>query len=162
MSQSVVNTNISSVTDPNGSRGESPSSVMAFDMGAATGTAAAQAFDATKLVAGAETVGAYQGTLADGTASANGALQLITLTFAVDFEWTAATHYCDVSFVSIAGAAGNQTILLSAGTGNASFSPGSDKIVIKRCAGTLAAGGAKNLTAAHMVVRVRKRGVEQA
>jgi hypothetical protein len=155
MSQSVVNTNISSVTDPNGSRGEIPSSVMAYDMGAATGTAGAQAF---ALVAGTERVGAYQGTIAAGTSSVNGVTQLITLTFATAFIWDANSHYCDVSFVSTA--ADDQSATASAGTGNASFDPTvpTNSIVIKRTAGKLAAG-AVNLTAAHMVVRVRTRGV---
>ena len=60
--QSVVNTNISSVTDPNGVGGELPSSVMAFDMGlSVTGAGNAQAFGSAVLVAGTEAVGAYQG-----------------------------------------------------------------------------------------------------
>ena len=157
MSQSVVNTNISSVTDPNGSRGEIPSSVMAYDMGAASGTAGnPQAF---ALVAGTETVGAYQGTIVAGAASAGaGITQVITLTFANDFVWQKNENYCDVSFVSTA--ADPQTATASAGTGNATFDPTDPRnsIVIKRTAGKLNAGSV-NLTAAHMVVRVRTRGV---
>ena len=157
MSQSVVNTNISSVTDPNGSRGEIPSSVMAYDMGAATGGVGnPQAF---ALVAGTETVGAYQGTILAGTGSANGVTQVITLTFANAFDWTKNENYCDVSFVSTA--ADPQSATASAGTGNATFNPTdpTNSIVIKRTAGKMAAGGDVELTAAHMVVRVRKRGV---
>ena len=162
--QSVVNTNNSSVTDPNGSRGELPSSVMAFDMGvSATAVGNAQAFAAGILVAGAEQVGAYAGDVKLGTANNAGAFQIITLTFAVAHDWTDEENYGEVSFVG-GGADGSlvaQTSALSAGTGQVSF-PSTTTLVIKRTCGAVAGVNAQNLQAASFVVRVRDRGVSQA
>jgi len=161
--QSVVNTNISSVTDPNGVGGELPSSVMAFDMGlSVTGASNAQAFGSAVLVAGTEAVGAYQGDVKIGAANAGGAFQVITLTFAADHDWTDNTHYVETSFVGGAadGTLTAQTALLSAGTGMGSF-PTLSTLVIKRTCANLNGGGTQNLQAATMVVRVRKRGVAQ-
>jgi len=162
--KSVVNTNISSVTDPNGLRGELSSSVYAFDMGrAADGAGNAQTFGAGVLIAGTEKVGAYQGDVQAGTAAAGGAFQVITMTFANEHGWTAAKHYGEVSFIAgtNAGAAVNQTDALSAGTGQVSFASATS-ITIKRQCGAVNGVAAQNLTEATMVVRIRKRGVEQA
>ena len=162
--KSVVNTNISSVTDPNGLRGELPSSVYAFDMGrAADGAGNAQTFGAGVLIAGTEQVGAYQGDLQAGTANNNGAFQVITMTFAAAHGWTAATHYGEVSFIggANAGTAVDQTDALSAGTGQVSFAS-TTSITIKRECGAVATVNGQNLTEATMVVRIRKRGVAQA
>jgi len=162
--KSVVNTNISSVTDPNGLRGEFSSSVYAFDMGrAADGAGTAQTFGAGVLIAGTEKVGAYQGDLQAGNAAAGGAFQVITMTFANDHKWTAATHYGEVSFIAgaNAGIAVNQTDALSAGTGQVSFAS-AKSITIKRQCGAVNGVAAQNLTEATMVVRIRKRGVAQA
>ena len=161
--QSVVNTNISSVSDPNGVGGELPSSVMAFDMGlSATVAGNAQAFAAGVLVAGTETVGAYQGDVKIGTQNNDGAFQVITLTFANPHDWTDNTHYCETSFVG-GGADGTltaQTNALSAGTGMGSF-PTDTTLVIKRTCGAVNGVNNQNLQAATMVVRVRERGVAQ-
>jgi len=162
--KSVVNTNISSVTDPNGLRGELPSSVYAFDMGrAADGAGNAQTFGAGVLIAGTEQVGAYQGDLQAGTANASGAFQVITMTFATAHAWTAATHYGEVSFIAgaNAGTAVDQTDALSAGTGQVSFASATS-ITIKRQCGAVNGVAAQNLTEATMVVRIRERGVAQA
>ena len=169
--QSVVNTNNSSVTDPNGIRGELPSSVMAFDMGLSNSTAGnAMLFQATSnvgynngLVAGTEKVGAYAGKVLAGLVATAGAFQVITMTFAVAHDWTAATHYGEVSFVG-GGADGSlvaQTDALSAGTGQVSF-PTTTTLVIKRTCGAVAGVTNQNLQAASFVVRVRDRGVSQA
>jgi len=162
--QSVVNTNISSVSDPNGVGGELPSSVMAYDMGlSATAAGPAQAFDASVLVAGTETIGAYQGDVKIGTEAATGAFQVITLTFAQDHDWDDRTHYVETSFVGGAadGTPTAQTANLSAGTGQGSF-PTTTTLVVKRTCGAVAGlVGNQNLQAATMVIRVRKRGVDQ-
>ena len=161
--QSVVNTNISSVSDPNGVGGELPSSVMAFDMGlSATVAGNAQAFAAGVLVAGTETVGAYQGDVKIGTQNNAGAFQVITLTFAQAHEWTDNTHYVETSFVGGAadGTLTAQTNALSAGTGMGSF-PTDTTLVIKRTCGAVNGVNNQNLQAATMVVRVRERGVAQ-
>ena len=107
--QSVVNTNISSVTDPNSARGNPSSGVMAFECGASStvGSADVQAIADTVLVAGSETVGAYQGTLLAGLAAAAGVQQTVTMTFANDHGWTAATHDIKVSLVGAAADAAN-------------------------------------------------------
>ena len=162
--QSVVNTNISSVSDPNGVGGELQSSVMAYDMGlSATVAGPAQAFDASVLVAGTETIGAYQGDVKIGTEAATGAFQVITLTFAQDHDWDDRTHYVETSFVGGAadGTPTAQTANLSAGTGQGSF-PTTTTLVVKRTCGAVAGlVGNQNLQAATMVIRVRKRGVDQ-
>ena len=97
--QSVVNTNTSSVSDPNGNRGNFPQGVMAYEMGtSATAAGAIQAFANAAngtdngLAAGTETVGAYQGSIAAGAAAAVGVVQLITMTFAVDYESALVLH----------------------------------------------------------------------
>ena len=163
--QSVVNTNISSVTDPNSARGNPSQGVMAFECGASTtvGTADVQAFDASVLVAGTETIGAYQGDVKIGTEAATGAFQVITLTFAQDHDWDDRTHYVETSFVGGAadGTPTAQTANLSAGTGQGSF-PTTTTLVVKRTCGAVAGlVGNQNLQAATMVIRVRKRGVDQ-
>jgi hypothetical protein len=163
--QSVVNTNISSVSDPNGVGGNLPSSVMAYDMGlSVTAAGNAQAFGPAVLVAGTETIGAYQGDVKIGGAQNNGAFQVITLTFAAAHEWTDATHYVETSFVGGAadGSLVAQTNALSAGTGMGSFPTGNTTLVIKRTCGAVAGVNGQNLQAATMVVRVRERGVAQA
>ena len=162
--KSVVNTNISSVTDPNGLRGELPSSVYAFDMGTAPEDAGtAQTFGAGVLIAGTEKVGAYQGDLKGGAEAAGGAFQVITMTFANDHKWTAATHYGEVSFIAGAnnGTAVDQTNALSAGTGQVSFASATS-ITIKRQCGAVNGVANQNLSEATMVVRIRERGVAQA
>ena len=102
--QSVVNTNISSVTDPNGARGNPSQGVMAFECGTLNGTGTAVVVNAggTALVAGAETVGAYQGILPVGAAAGAGVEQTVTLTFATAHGWTAATHDIEVELVGAA------------------------------------------------------------
>ena len=157
--QSVVNTNISSVTDFNGTRGNFPQGVMAFECGPAVSGAGGNtaAVADTVLIAGAETVGAYQGTLPVGVAAAAGVVQLITMTFATAHGWSSKTHDIDISLVGAAAEARALTV------GDASGSFGTETTVeIRREAGAVAgAGGDAQLQAATMLVQIRERGVEQ-
>ena len=157
--QSVVNTNISSVTDPNGARGNPSQGVMAFECGPAVSGAGGNtaAVADTVLIAGAETVGAYQGTLPVGVAAAAGVVQLITMTFATAHGWSSKTHDIDISLVGAAAEARALTV------GDASGSFGTETTVeIRREAGAVAgAGGDAQLQAATMLVQIRERGVEQ-
>jgi len=160
--QSVVNTNISSVTDFNGNRGNFPQGVMAYNMGtSATGAGATQAFAAAAtgtdngLAAGTETVGAYCGSIKAGIAAAAGVVQLITMTFATAHGWSSKTHDIDISLVGAAAEAAALTV------GDASGSFGTETTVeIRREAGAFAANTVQ-LQAATMLVQIRKRGVLQ-
>jgi len=156
MSQSVVNTNISSVSDITGNRGNLPQGVMAYNMG--TSTAVAGATQAFALVAGTEKVGAYQGSIRVGGTAARGVVQLITLTFATTHGWNAKTHDIVVTLVGTTASSAVLTV------GNASGSFTDTTIVVRREAGdvlpTPAATG--QLQAATMLIRVLKRGVEFA
>ena len=165
--QAVVKTNVSSVSDINALRGNLPSGVYAHDMGSGGADAAAQVFNGggSGLAAGLETVGAYSGSVLGGGPSANGIEQVITMTFATAFEWKSSTHYIEVSFEP--GAADSTTdeavdLATSAGTGSAAFNDSTQTaITIVRKAGKVAnSGGGTSLTAATMLVRVVKRGLE--
>lgn len=167
--QAVVNTNVSSVSDINALRGNLPSGVYAYDMGASGG---ADLFNrtfgggGTPLADGLETIGAYSGSLPEVTQDSNGAHQLITITFNTKFEWKSSTHYIEVSFESGDGVGTDSdpvTTTASAGTGSAAFNDTAQKtITIVRKAGPESGGGAVKLTAATMLVRVVKRGLEVA
>ena len=157
--QSVVNTNISSVTDPNGARGNPSQGVMAFECGASTtvGTADVQAIANTVLVAGAETVGAYQGTLLAGLApAAAGVQQTVTMTFAAAHGWTAATHDIEVKLV---GAAADTANLDTGHCSGGSFGT-ANTLEFQRRAGS-AAGATSQLQACTFLVTVRRRGVDK-
>ena len=165
--QAVVNTNVSSVSDINALRGNLPSGVYAHDMGSGGADAAAQVFNGSGsgLAAGLETIGAYSGSVIATAAATTGAQQLITMTFNTAFEWKSSTHYIEVSFE--AGNVENTgsdpvTTVASAGTGSAAFNDSTQTaITIVRKAGKVAnSGGGTSLTAATMLVRVVKRGLE--
>ena len=159
--QSVVNTNISSVTDPNSARGNPSQGVMAFECGSSStvGSADVQTIANTVLVAGAETVGAYQGTLLPGLAAAAGVQQTVTLTFAVAHEWTAATHDIEVKLV---GAAADSANLDTGHCSGGSFGT-ANTLEFQRRAGQSVNpdGSAANsqLQACTFLVTVRERGV---
>ena len=160
--QSVVNTNISSVTDFNGNRGNFPQGVMAYNMGtSATGAGATQAFAAAAtgtdngLAAGTETVGAYCGSIKAGVAAAAGVVQLITMTFATAHGWSSKTHDIDISLVGAAAEAAALTV----GSASGSFGT-TTTIEIRREAGAVAGTNAQ-LQAATMLVQIRERGVAQ-
>ena len=157
MSQSVVNTNISSVSDITGNRGNLPQGVMAYNMGTSAEGASA-AIQTFALVAGTEKVGAYQGSIRVGGTAARGVVQLITLTFATTHGWNAKTHDIVVTLVGTTASSAVLTV------GNASGSFTDTTIVVRREAGdvlpTPAATG--QLQAATMLIRVLKRGVEFA
>jgi hypothetical protein len=162
--QAVVNTNVSSVSDINALRGNLPSGVYAHDMEAGGAVADAQVFT---LADGLETVGAYSGSVLGAGPTAAGVQQLITINFATAFEWKSSTHYIEVSFEpGFANAITDEAVALntSAGTGSAAFNDSTQKaITIVRKAGkVLNSGGATSLTAATMLVRVVKRGLEVA
>ncbi|ANS04376.1 hypothetical protein [uncultured Mediterranean phage] len=153
--QSVVNTNISSVTDPNSARGNPSQGVMAFECGASStvGTADVQAIADTVLIAGSETVGAYQGTLLAGLAAAAGVQQTVTMTFANDHNWTAATHDIEVQLVGAAADAAN----LDTGHCNGGSFGTSKTLEFQRRAGQAITNS--QLQACTFLVTVRERGV---
>ena len=156
MSQSVVNTNISSVSDITGNRGNLPQGVMAYNMGTSTtGASAIQTFNAVKLPAGTEKVGAYQGSILAGAGANPGVQQLITLTFATTHGWNAKTHDIVVTLVGTAVS----TAVLTVGNASGSFTDLT--IAVRREAGSVN-GSAAQLQAATMLIRVLKRGVEFA
>ena len=158
--KSVVNTNISNVTDPNGRRGNLPSSVYAFQCGEATQTAGATNADVftvpnTTLVLGSEKVGAYQGTLPAGPGASAGQQQFVTLIFATDHGWSSGEYYMEVHL------AGDE--------------PEDDNLTVGQCSGgsfnlfsfsfTRRASSAivnQNLMACKWSVVIRKRGVKMA
>ena len=157
--QSVVNTNISSVTDPNGARGNPSQGVMAFECGAAVSGAGGNtaAVADTVLIAGAETVGAYQGTLPLGVAAAAGVEQTVTLTFATAHGWTAATHDIEVQLV---GAAADAAAIDTGHCSGGSF--GNSTAGVKTLEFQRRAGAAitnSQLQICTFLVTVRERGV---
>jgi len=131
---------------------------MAFECGASTtvGTADVQAFDASVLVAGAETVGAYQGTLLPGLTAAAGVQQTVTMTFAAAHGWTAATHDIEVKLV---GAAADTANLDTGHCSGGSFGT-PNTLEFQRRAGS-AAGATSQLQACTFLVTVRRRGVDK-
>lgn len=167
--QAVVNTDVSSVSDINALRGNLPSGVYAYDMGASGG---ADVFTrtfgggGTPLADGLETIGAYSGSLPEVDQDSNGSHQLITITFNTKYEWKSSTHYIEVSFESGDPDSADSdavSILASAGTGSAAFDDsGQQTITIVRKVGPESGGGAVKLTTATMLVRVVKRGLEVA
>ena len=159
--QSVVNTNISSVTDPNGARGNPSQGVMAFECGTLNGTGTAVVVNAggTALVAGAETVGAYQGILPVGAAAGAGVEQTVTLTFATAHGWTAATHDIEVELV---GAAADTAAIDTGHCSGGSF--GNSTAGVKTLEFQRRAGNAitnSQLQICTFLVTVRERGVAQ-
>jgi len=169
--QAVVNTDVSSVSDINALRGNLPSGVYAYDMGASGGVVAeTRTFngDGSGLADGLETIGAYSGSVPETDGAIGGAQQLITMTFKTEFEWKSSTHYIEVSFESgdpVGATSDPVSRANSAGTGSAAFDDtGKQTITIVRKAGKVANSGpgGTSLTAATMLVRVVKRGLEVA
>jgi len=159
--KSVVNTNISEATDPVGNRGNLPSSVYAFQCGAATQTAGATNADVftvsnSVLTAGSEIVGAYQGTLAAGPGAAAGQQQFVTLTFANAHGWTANTHYMEVHFVGSDADAGNLEVGHCSG---GSFGTANTLEFIRRAPSAITS---QNLMACTWSVVIRKRAKAKA
>ena len=159
--KSVVNTNISAATDPVGNRGNLPSSVYAFQCGAATQTAGATNVDAftvaaTVLKDGSETVGAYQGTLPAGRGVLAGQQQFVTLNFATAHGWNAATHYMEVHFVGSDVDAANLEVGHCSG---GSFGTANTLEFIRRAPSAITA---QNLMACTWSVVIRKRAVAKA
>ena len=159
--KSVVNTNISEATDPVGNRGNLPSSVYAFQCGAATQTAGATNADVftvsnSVLTAGSEIVGAYQGTLPAGPGPAAGQQQFVTLTFANDHKWTANKHYMEVHFV---GSEPDADVLEVGHCSGGSFGTAKTLEFIRRASSAITP---QNLMACTWSVVIRKRAVEKA
>jgi len=159
--QSVVNTNISSVSDPVGIRGNFPQGVMAFECGAAVINATADVMTVanTVLVAGSEQVGVYQGTLPVGLAAAAGVQQTVTMTFANNHDWTGATHDIEVKLVGLAAdAAAVDTGHCSGGSFGAAGAE-ANVLTFQRRAGS--AITSSQLQVCTFQVTVRERGVTQ-
>ena len=159
---STVNTNVSAPTDINANRGNLPSGVYAYDMGAGTpgGSGATEAFT---LPANTATIGAWCGKIAAGiTADANNSTnQVITMTFTNQnpADWTHLNYDIVVSLVGT----GNEDISNQVGSACAGFSDDgavvnpSAQIIIRR-----ESGQNSQLNAATILVQLRKRGVAVA
>lgn len=160
--QAVVNTNMSSVSDPNAIRGNYPNGVYAYDMGLGTsgGGGATVAFDLSS-VDGSEKFHAFAGLLPVRIGAANGSAQVITITFPnpPGHNWTSLTHKIEVSLEQGAnnGDDSEPAADLSAGTGSASFGSG-NTISILRQGGSLN-GTDCDLSQATMLVTIIKRPV---
>ena len=155
----IVNTNLSSVSDPVGNRGNYPSGVYTFDMGTAADAGTSQTFIASSLPSNksAQTVHSYVGKIAAspvGTA-AQGQSQLVTLTFETAHGWTNNTHDLHINIARALDGPLSTAAPLGACSGG-SFSTNS--ITFVRTAPALA-GATAVLAAAIVTVTVRKRGV---
>jgi len=153
--QSVVNTNMSSVSDPVGVRGNFPQGVMAFQCGTlnGTGTAAAVNKGAVDLAAGAEKIGIYQGKLPVGVVAAAGVQQLVTLTFASVHGWDSLTHDIEVKLV---GDVVDTTGIATGHCSGGSFGTNKTLEFVRRSAASVDS----YLQICTFQVTVRKRGVE--
>ena len=153
--QSVVNTNMSSVSDPVGVRGNFPQGVMAFECGPSetNGTADIQRILATKLVAGTEKIGIYQGTLLAGLGAALGVQQTVTLTFASVHGWDSLTHDIEVKLV---GDVEDTTGIATGHCSGGSFGTTKTLEFVRRSAASVDS----TLQACTFQVTVRKRGVK--
>lgn len=153
---STVNTNVSAPTDINANRGNLPSNVYAYDMGAGTagGGGATEAFT---LPANTAEIGGWCGAIAAGPALAVGfsTNQIITMTFTNQnpADWTHLNYDIVVSLVG----ANDETVTSQVGSACVGFSDdgaGSGQIIIRR-----ESGSSSQLKAATMLVQLRKRGV---
>ncbi len=161
---STVNTNVSAPTDINANRGNLPSGVYAYDMGAFTpgGGGATQAIT---LPADTAEIGAWCGTIAAGPTANSGysTNQIITMTFTNQnpADWTHLNYDIVVSLVGD----GDETLASHVGSACAGFSENaagnSGQIVIRRESGSAGGAGAQ-LKAATILVQLRKRGVAVA
>lgn len=159
----VANTNLSSVSDPVGNRGNYPSGVYTFDMGTAVEAApgTSQTFNASSLPSAqsAQTVHSYVGKIdSSGNGTGNqGQSQLVTLTFETAHGWTNDTHDLHINIAPQATVALSTAAPLGACSGG-SFSTNS--ITFVRTAPALD-GATANLVAGIVTVTVRKRGVDK-
>ncbi len=156
----IANTNLSSVSDPLGNRGNYPSGVYTFDMGTASGGAGAdQLFDSSILstAKSAQTLHSYVGKIAAGGAGTAdvGQSQLVKLTFETAHGWTNDTHDLHINIAPQDEAPLTTAAPLGACSGG-SFSTNS--ITFVRTAPALLDATAV-LAAAVVTVTVRKRGV---
>jgi hypothetical protein len=157
----IANTNLSSVSDPVGNRGNYPSGVYTFDMGTAPVNAGAnQVFDSSVLstAKSAQTVHNYVGKIAAGPNPGTidiGQSQLVTLTFETAHGWTNDTHDLHINIARKTTGALTTAAPLGACSGG-SFSANS--ITFVRTAPALA-GATARLAEAIVTVTVRKRGV---
>jgi len=146
---------MSSVSDPVGVRGNFPQGVMAFQCNTALIDSTADKMDvkATKLVAGTEKIGIYQGKLPVGLAEAVGVQQLVTLTFASVHGWDSLTHDIEVKLV---GDVEDTTSLATGHCSGGSFGTTKTLEFVRRSAASVNS----QLQACTFQVTVRKRGVE--
>lgn len=157
----IANTNLSSVSDPVGNRGNYPSGVYTFDMGTAVEGApgTTMTFDATLLPSNqsAQTVHSYVGRIDTSNAgtTSRGVSQLVKLTFETAHGWTNNTHDLHINIAPQDEVALSTTAPLGACSGG-SFSTNS--ITFVRTAPPLNTVQA-NLVKAIVTVTVRKRGV---
>jgi len=146
---STVNTNVSAPTDINANRGNLPSGVYAYDMGAT---------EAFTLPANTATIGAWCGKIAAGISAVAGysTSQVITMTFTNQnpADWTHLNYDIVVSLVG----EGDETLISQVGSACAGFSQNvagdSGQIIIRR-----ESGSGAQLKAATILVQLRKRGV---
>jgi len=166
--QAVVNTNMSSVSDPNAIRGNYPNGVYAYDMGLGTaaGGGATVSFDLSSVpgLVGSEKFHAFAGRLPGRAGGTNGSAQVITITLGGNHGWTSLTHEIEVSLEqgSNDGTDAEPAEDLSAGTASASFGSGTT-ISILRQAGKRQSGGVAatcDLSQATMLVTIVKRPVD--
>ena len=160
--QAVVNTNMSSVSDPNAIRGNYPNGVYAYDMGPAVGNN----FDLSS-VAGSEKFHAFAGTLPTvADLGGTGSSQVITITLPnpPGHTWTSLTHKIEVSLEQGAndGTDSEPAPNLSAGTASASFGSGNTISILRQSGRRQDGGVAANcsLGQATMLVTIVKRGVD--
>lgn len=160
--QAVVNTNVSSVSDPNAIRGNYPNGVYAYDMGVGTSAdgGVTVPFDLSSIV-GSENFHAFAGRLPgslDG--STVGSSQVITITLPAAHNWTSLTHEIEVSLEQGLndGTDSEPEAGLSAGTASASFGSTTTISILRQ--GGRRNGAACNLSQATMLVTIVKRGVD--
>lgn len=156
--QAVVNTNMSSVSDPNAIRGNYPNGVYAYDMGPGVGDTTVP-FDLSSIV-GSEKFHAFAGLLPVQNGGANGSSQVITITLAGNHGWTSLTHEIEVSLEqgSNDGTDSEPAADLSAGTASASFGSGTAISILRQ--GGRRDGSDCDLSQATMLVTIVKRPVD--
>ncbi len=167
--QAVVNTNMSSVSDPNAIRGNYPNGVYAYDMGVGTdpgGAGATIEFDLRSVpdLVGSEKFHAFAGLLpgrAEETLN-GGSAQVITIILGGNHNWTSLTHEIEVSLEQGLndGTDSEPAEGVSAGTASASFGSANTISILRQ-------GGRRNaapcdLSQATMLVTIVKRGLKVA
>ncbi len=164
--QAVVNTNVSSVSDPNAIRGNYPNGVYAYDMGVGTGAGggATVSFDLSSIV-GSENFHAFAGLLPVRSGGTAGSAQVITITLPAAHNWTSLTHEIEVSLEQGLndGTDSEPTADVSAGTASASFGTTTTISILRQGGRRVDGGGAADdcdLSQATMLVTIVKRGVD--